>query len=191
MPNEGWISLHRKIQDNDNYFDEPFCRNMAWVDMLLLANHDKKSFRVRGIKVLIMRGQIGYTSEKLALRWKWSRGKVLRFLKGLENDGQIVQQKNNITTLITITNYNKYQYNNTTKDTANSTRNDTTERQQIVQQTDINNNDNNDNNINTLKLDNAKSKKNDEPNLPQRSDILFDRLARHQQQVDQNRKKDN
>lgn len=139
--NKGWIKLHRKIQDSSNYFDEPFCRNMAWVDMLLLANHDENSFRVRGIKVYCKRGQIGFTPEKLGIRWTWSRGKVLRFLKELQNDGMIVQQKNNVTTLITILNYDKYQGDDTANSTTSNTTNGTTERQQTVQQTDINKND--------------------------------------------------
>ncbi len=144
MPKDtGWIKLHRKIQDTDGYFNEPFCRNMAWVDMLLLANHDEKFFRVRGIRVIIKRGQIGFTSEKLSERWKWSRGKVLRFLKELQIDGQIVQQKSNVTTLISIVNYNAYQDGSTTNKTASSTTDGTTNGQQTVQQTDINKNDNN------------------------------------------------
>lgn len=147
----GWIKLHRKIQDNDNYFCEPFCRNMAWVDMLLLANHDENFFRVRGIRITVKRGQIGYTSEKLAERWRWSRGKVLRFLKELQDDKQIVQQKNNITTLISIINYHKYQADGTAEYTANRTTDGTAERQQTVQQTDINKNDNNYNNDNNIR----------------------------------------
>jgi hypothetical protein len=143
---QGWIKLHRKIQESANYFDEPFCRNMAWVDMLLLANHDENSFRVRGIKVVVKRGQIGFTHEKLGSRWRWSRGKVLRFLKELQNDMQIVQQKSNITTLISILNYEKYQGYSTTNSTANDTADGTTERQQTVQQTDTNKNVKNDNN---------------------------------------------
>lgn len=106
---EGWIKLHRKIQLSDKYLSEPFCRNMAWVDLLLLANHDDKYFRVRGVPVVVKRGQCGYSIKKLSNRWKWSEGKVKRFLNELQNDAQIEQQNFNVTTLISIINYNQYQ----------------------------------------------------------------------------------
>lgn len=142
----GWVSIHRRMMEGKSYFSEPFCRNMAWIDLILLANHDENYIIIRGVRVKISRGQTGYTSESLAKRWKWSRGKVLRFLTVLQKDGQIVQQKNNVTTLISILNYSKYQNNGT----ANGTANRTTNGHQTVQQTDTNNNANTVNKKNTI-----------------------------------------
>lgn len=116
----GWIKLHRKITDNPLYFSEPFTRSMAWVDMLLIANHTDNFFFKRGIRVDIKTGQIGYDLDTLGKRWKWSRGKVERFLQMLEKDEQIVRQKTNVTTLISIVNYKEYQ----TDDKANRKAND-------------------------------------------------------------------
>ncbi len=120
----GWIKLHRKIQDSVGYFSEPFCRNMAWIDLILLANHEYNYFVFRGIQVNIERGQTGYGVEKFCERWKWSRGKVERFLKSLEKENKIVRQKNNVTTLISIVNYHFYQdsgkANSKASDKANS-----------------------------------------------------------------------
>jgi hypothetical protein len=82
---------------------------MAWVDMLLIANHTDNFFFKRGIRVDIKTGQIGYDLDTLSKRWKWSRGKVERFLQMLEKDEQIVRQKTNVTTLISIVNYKEYQ----------------------------------------------------------------------------------
>lgn len=116
----GWIKLHRKITNNPLYFSEPFTRSMAWVDMLLIANHTDNFFFKRGIRVDIKTGQIGYDLDTLGKRWKWSRGKVERFLQMLEKDEQIVRQKTNVTTLISIVNYKEYQ----TDDKANRKAND-------------------------------------------------------------------
>ena len=116
----GWIKLHRKITDNPLYFSEPFTRSMAWIDMLLIANHTDNFFFKRGIRVNIETGQIGYDLDTLSKRWKWSRGKAERFLNMLEKDGQIVRQKTNVTTLISIVNYKEYQ----TDDKANRKPND-------------------------------------------------------------------
>lgn len=105
----GWIKLHRKLTENPLYFSEPFSRSMAWIDMLLIANHSDNYFFKRGIRIDVKVGQIGYDLDSLAKRWKWSRGKVERFLNMLENDKQIVRQKTNVTTLISIVNYKEYQ----------------------------------------------------------------------------------
>ena len=116
----GWIKLHRKITDNPLYFSEQFNRSMAWIDLLLLANHTDNFFFKRGVRVDVKVGQVGYDLDSLAKRWKWSRGKVERFLLMLENDGQIVRQKNNVTTLISIANYKEYQQDNKPNDKPSS-----------------------------------------------------------------------
>jgi DNA replication protein DnaD len=108
---EGWIKIYRKIMENPMYFSEPFTRMQAWLDLLLLANIKDAYYYVRGNKVVVHRGQVGLSEVALAKRWKWSRSKVSRFLKYLENEQQIEQQKNSVTTLISIINYNEYQKN--------------------------------------------------------------------------------
>lgn len=119
MANNGWIKIHRKILDTKGYHQEPFCRNMAWIDLLLLANHEPNFFRFRGVRVDVKRGQTGYGIETFCLRWSWSRGKVERFLQELEKDGMIVRQKNNRTTLISIIKYDEYQTDSKAKRKAN------------------------------------------------------------------------
>ena len=78
----GWIKLHRKLQDCwiwDN--KEPFDKRSAWTDLLLSAMHnDKKIFSDNEIKI-IKRGSYMTSVVKLSERWKWSRGKVNRFLE--------------------------------------------------------------------------------------------------------------
>jgi hypothetical protein len=118
----GFIKLFRSIQDGKHWQEKPFSKAMAWIDLLLLANHKDGVKYVRGIQVTIKRGQVGWGERALADRWGWSRGKVRRFLTELKNDNQIVPQTdNNILGLITITNYHLYQANSTTDDTTNST----------------------------------------------------------------------
>lgn len=147
----GWVKLHRCIMDNPLYSSEPFNRTHAWIDLLLLANSSDNFFFKRGIRVDIVRGQIGYDAETLAKRWQWSRGKVERFLKHLEKDGMVVRQKNNVTTLISICKYDDYQAN----DKANSKANDNANGHQTINQTDTNKN-----------VKNVKKEKNEENNIP-------------------------
>jgi hypothetical protein len=140
---DGWIKLHRQIIENDLYFAEPFTRMQAWIDLLLIANHKESFFYIRGNKIVVGRGQIGMGAESLAKRWKWSRGKVERFLKQLENDHQIEQQKSFITTIISVCNYEEYQQNGQQTEQQTGSR-----RAADGQQTDIYNNEKNDNNEN-------------------------------------------
>lgn len=144
---DGWIKLHRQLQSNPIWFAEPFTRAQAWVDLLLLANHKDGWFRVRGIRVNVSRGQAGYSIPKLADRWKWSKGKVTRFLDELETDSQIGLQKDNVTCVITITNYNQYQCNEYADDSADRSANGP----QIGLQTDLNKNEENVENEEELK----------------------------------------
>lgn len=132
----GWIMLHRSLIDSDFWLSEKFTKAQAWVDLILNANHKDGSFWVRGIEVEVKRGQLGWSEVTMAKRWKWSRGKVRLFLNWLAKDQKIVQQKRQqITTIISLINYEKYQTDVQQK------------RQQTVQQKDnrlyINNNDNN------------------------------------------------
>ncbi len=144
---EGWIKLHRKIEDNPLYFSEPFTRIMAWIDLLVLANHTGNFYYCRGIRVDIKSGQVGRGIETLATRWKWSRGKVERFLNHLEKDNQIVRQKTNVTTLISILNYHEYQQGDKANGNTNGKASSKADGQQIVKQTDTIKNVKNDNNV--------------------------------------------
>lgn len=170
---DGWIKLYRKIAENPLYFAEPFTRMQAWIDMLIIANNEEGFIYVRGNKVQIKRGQIGRNKDALAERWGWSRGKALRFLEELEKDGQIVQQKSRLITLISIVNYDIYQGDGTTERISNSisdnttngtsdgitngTSDNTTNERQKVQQTEqqTDANKNNKNNINIILSTNA------------------------------------
>ena len=125
----GWIKLYRSITDMDYWFSEPFTRAQAWIDLLLSANHATGLIRRRGIMVAVDRGQIGFSEDNLAARWKWSRGKVRRFIKELLEAKKIeyrisektVQKKSSVSSLIYIINYDKYQSNDTENDTENGT----------------------------------------------------------------------
>lgn len=109
----GYIKLHRKIAEHRFWHNDPFSRPQAWIDLILLANWDDGFVRIRGNRIDLKRGQLAGSLRFLAPRWKWSPGKVKRFLKELENDSRIEQQKNAVTNVITITNYDLYQGNGT------------------------------------------------------------------------------
>ena len=118
----GYIKLHRKLMENRFYFAEKFTKSQAWIDLLLLANFRDGYFEVRGMGVAVKRGQLAYSELSLAKRWKWSRNKTRSFLFRLETEHQIEQQKSNVTTLISIVNYESYQGDEPKEDNKRYTR---------------------------------------------------------------------
>ena len=117
--------VNRALLQSDRWLSEPFTRGQAWVDLFGLAQHRDSFFRVRGIRVDVKRGQLAYSQLTLAKRWKWSRNKLFRYLNELEKHGDIVQQNNNITTIITIVKYDMWQGNDTADDTPERHQKDT------------------------------------------------------------------
>lgn len=123
---DGWISLNRKLMSDPMlWLSEPFSRGQAWIDLLLLAQ-----WRDRGI---YKAGTVYCSMLFFADRWKWSRGRVKRFLDKLESEGRIRTETTKDGTTVLIENWGKYQYvcatgpeNGTTKRALNDTTDGTT-----------------------------------------------------------------
>lgn len=107
---KGWISVHRKIRDCDLIWDDkPFSRGQAWLDLLLLANHEDKEILFNGTYTKIERGQRLTSIRKLSEQWGWSRTKTTKFLNELEKAEMLAVKSDTKKTLITIVNYAFYQ----------------------------------------------------------------------------------
>lgn len=116
-----WIKLHRRLQEHPWWSAEPFTRMQAWIDIIMSANYKDSTFFVRGVRVDVRRGQVAMSEEGMARRWRWSRGKVRRFLNELEMEQQIVQQDKYPLSLIDVVNYDLYQSDGTANGTTSST----------------------------------------------------------------------
>ena len=125
---EGYVKLYRSSMKDPLYMNESFTKWQAWCDLILSAYYVPAEFFIRGIKVKTKRGCVYKGTLELADRWRWSRGKVDRFLNYLVNDKRISIQKNNVVSCISILNYDKFQQNGTTNDTTNKAANDTPNR---------------------------------------------------------------
>lgn len=141
--NKGWISLSRRIQDCFIWEDKPFAKGQAWIDMLLLANHESKEFLSKNEVVLVERGSFLTSDQRLAERWGWGRKKVRLFLELLEQQSMIVTKRNNKGTCVSIVNYDVYQTSENKKEQQKNNKGTAEEHQR-----NTNNNENNDNNVN-------------------------------------------
>ena len=106
---QGWIRLHRSLTEHWLHEDKPFGRFGAWVDLLLMANHDTRKIAIGGQLSPIERGQLFTSTVSLSARWGWSRGKVERFLELLENDSMLTRKRTPNGQLLTLVNYGLYQ----------------------------------------------------------------------------------
>ena len=114
---KGWISIYRQIQDNWIWESkEPFDKRSAWIDLLLMVNHDKQKIKFDNELIEVEKGQTITSIKHLAEKWKWSRHKVSDFLNLLEQDTMLVQVRDNKKTLISIENYEKFQTQKKTSD---------------------------------------------------------------------------
>ncbi len=151
MATKGWITVHREITENWIWTDkEPFDKRSAWIDLLMMVNHEDKKIFFDGNLIEVKRGQRITSIRKLCDRWKWSNTKVKNFLENLEKDEMIsLKIAPHKATLLTIVNYAKYQDINVSKsDTETSLKRQSSDTETSLKH--LNNNDitmiNNDNN---------------------------------------------
>lgn len=145
----GWISLHRQIEKNWVWKEKPFSKGQAWIDLLLLANHEPARLKTRTGFVDICRGEHHTEERTLQERWGWSRSKVRNFIRSLVAEKMITfcvkkstTGKTTEGTTITILNYSVYQDCKKTKEPTKKT--EKNQRETNGEPTrDLNNNGNN------------------------------------------------
>lgn len=118
---KGWISLHRQVWDNWVWKDKPFSKGQAWIDLLLMANHEDKKVLIGNQLITVKRGSFVTSIRKLCDRWGWSNTKVRSFLSLLEQDGMLIVKSDAKKTTLTIANYSDYQDSNISKNDAKTT----------------------------------------------------------------------
>ena len=147
----GWIKLSRQIQECDllwDSIDEPFDRRSAWIDLLMMANHEDKEIVFNGKPLTVKMGQRMTSIRILAERWHWSVNKVRRYLELLQRLEMVHKDSDNHSTLLTIVNYGKYQVKWHTDEYTDEYTDGTQTNTQTEHARHTNNNDNNENNDN-------------------------------------------
>lgn len=143
---KGWIKLSRQILENPIWLERPYDRAHAWIDLILMVNHEDKEMMVNGQLIRIQRGQTLTSIPKLAARWGWSVGKVRRYLYVLRETNMIritTRNKNGTAngTVISLVKYEFFQTGRHADDTADSTADGTTDGTTDGTQTRIYKND--------------------------------------------------
>lgn len=114
--NVGWVKIFRKLIDNRMYFSEPFDKTHAWIDLIMIADSS---------------GTISTNIKQLANRWKWSEGKVRRYLAKLSEEDMVRTDGSHggvsNGTTIDIVKYSDYQCGRRTDGSSNGRTDDTSE----------------------------------------------------------------
>ena len=116
---KGYIKVYRDIRDHWIWTDEeePFSRGQAWIDLIMMVNHNDKDVLFNGRLIHVEKGCRITSLRRLSERWKWSIHKVSDFLNLLEKEGMISQVRDSKKTLITLINYGVYQSDKGSKGT--------------------------------------------------------------------------
>ena len=103
----GWIKVHRQLT-NHWIWDKPEFLKW-WIDILMQANIEPKKVLIKGQLIEVERGQVVYSYDTWASRWKINKSKVVRFLKMLEKDLMIELKNETVTTRLIVCKYDTYQ----------------------------------------------------------------------------------
>lgn len=126
----GWIKIHRSITDHWLYTEKRcFSKFEAWNDILLNVNYSDSKKIIKGKIYEIKRGESILSFESWGKRWNWDKSKVRRFFNLLQSDNMIVMKCDNITTHLTVCNYDNYQSNGNTDETQTEHERNTDETQ--------------------------------------------------------------
>lgn len=107
---KGWIKINRSFFDHFLWNeDRPKTKAEAWLDLIQLARHEVSPTMINGVKYVANRGQVIGGKRYYAARWKWSNGKVKRFLKLLKDEHQIIFDSKENISVVNLCNYDKYQ----------------------------------------------------------------------------------
>ena len=109
---EGYINLHRALLDSKVFANETALK--IWIWCLLKANFKKKHLSLKigkgEIVITVERGQFIFGRFKAESELNIVGSTVYKWMKKFEDDGMILIKSNNQYSVITICNYETYQY---------------------------------------------------------------------------------
>lgn len=103
----GWIKIYRDVQNHWIWKSDH--RFKWWIDILLNVNHCDTKILIRGKLIECKRGQSIMSLETWGKRWNVTKKTVKDFFELLQSDSMLVYENIQITTRITVCNYDKYQ----------------------------------------------------------------------------------
>lgn len=120
----GFFAVSRDFWADTAFRDEPMSEREAFLWLISKAAFRDRDFDINGKTVHLKRGQCAGSLRYLASVFKWSEGRVRRYLKRLKTrqmiDTPIDAARDAGLTVITLCNYEKYQGGAASRDTSTS-----------------------------------------------------------------------
>ena len=104
-PKEGHIQLWRRVRDHrfwPAFKRHRFTEFEAWCDLLFDATYKAHRMKFRGHTFNLKPGELVFSQNDRADRWRWSRGKVRDFLASLYLNGEASHEESHGITKVTI-----------------------------------------------------------------------------------------
>jgi hypothetical protein len=110
MSDGGVFAIDRGLFDHPFFKAEPFTEREAWSWMIGEAAFESTKVRVGRVVFAVERGQFVHAIRFMAGKWKWSEPRVRRFLERLKTEQMIEALATSEATIITVCNYDVYQF---------------------------------------------------------------------------------
>ena len=109
MSSKGYIKFYRSTLKHPFFRRSEMSEMEAWLWLLSHAAWKPHKARVGDFFVELERGEVLAAVRHLAMEWRWSKGKVERFVTRLKNEGMVGTRSGTGVTVISISKYNEYQ----------------------------------------------------------------------------------
>ncbi|OOY20867.1 hypothetical protein BMI86_10195 [Thioclava sp. DLFJ5-1] len=114
----GTINIARDLWDDPDFPNEKFSEREAWIWLIAEAAWKPRQKRVASCVFDLQRGQVALSVRFAAQAWGWSKSRVQRFLQRLVERDKVVTQSGTGATIVTICNYDEYQFGQQASGTA-------------------------------------------------------------------------
>lgn len=125
MSDAGVFAVDRGLFEHPFFADEPFTQREAWQWLIKEAAWKPRRARAGNAPIELKRGELAHSVRFMAAAWQWTAPKVQRFLVRLKTNTMIDTRTDTGVTVITICNYDKYQFRPDATDTPTDTSIDT------------------------------------------------------------------
>jgi len=105
--NEGWIALHRKIYNSNDFNNQ--LEVAVFLYLVAMASYKPIQVVYRKKKLTLKRGEVSIAYRDLAKKFNLSMQNIKTIIKNLKNSGNINQTLTKNLSIYTIVKYSKYQ----------------------------------------------------------------------------------
>lgn len=109
MSERGVVAMDRGIFTDTDFADEPLTEREAFMWLVAEAAWKPHDKRIGAHVIHLDRGQVAASIRFMAEAWKWSKSRVDRFLKRLQNRDTIGTHARDSLTVVTIRKYDDFQ----------------------------------------------------------------------------------